>query len=293
MNLATYINIMINGICIGGLYGLTSSAFTFQVGSLKMVNFCYGSSVMMSMYLTFFFLQRMVFPIPIMVICVVVFNFCLGFAIRKTVLRNTQDRSMNILCTMGLELIFVNSILFIFTARPVDLNMLGTRIHLTDDINIGLIHVISLGLAAVLLLGFSFFLQNTWTGRAIRSVVQNKEIANLMGINSEKTLDMAFSVSYILIGIGGMMLMMIFSADPQFGGYVTLIGFVVCVVSGLGNLWGAFLTGLIIGIVSASIQTFIGPLYHDPLLFSLFVVILLIRPYGLFVKKSKVASSNI
>jgi branched-chain amino acid transport system permease protein len=175
----------------------------------------------------------------------------------------------------------------------VDLAFLEARVYFTPEISVGLIQLICLGLAALLLLSFSIFLQNTWTGRAIRAVVQNKDIANLMGIDSERMLDIAFAVSYILIGISGMMLIMLFPADPQFGNYITLIAFVVCVVSGLGNLWGSFLTGILVGVLSALISTVLGSIYHDPFLFALFVVILLVRPNGIFTKKSRIVTSKI
>jgi branched-chain amino acid transport system permease protein len=293
MSLSAYINIILNGICIGGLYGLSSSAFSFEIGALKMANFAYGSSVMVGMYCTYFLLRRALLPFPLVIAGVVIINFFIGWLIRKTVLKVTTDHNLNILCTMGLELIFINVILFIFTAKPVDLAFLETRVYFTPDISVGLIQLICLGLAALLLSGFSIFLQNTWTGRAIRAVVQNKDIANLMGIDSERMLDIAFAASYILIGVSGMMLMLLFPADPQFGNYITLIAFVICVVSGLGNLWGSFLTGVIVGVMSALISTVFGAIYHDPLFFALFVVILLARPNGLFMKKSKVITRRI
>jgi branched-chain amino acid transport system permease protein len=293
MSLSAYINIILNGICIGGLYGLSSSAFSFEIGSLKMTNFAYGSSVMLSMYLTYFFFRRVSLPLPVVFVMVAIINFLIGWTIRKTILKITTDHNINILCTMGLELVFINGILFIFTGKPVDLAFLETRVYFTNDISVGFIQLICLGLAAILLLGFSLFLQKTWTGRAIRAVVQNKDVANLMGINSELMLDIAFAISYILIGISGMMLMMLFSADPQFGNYILLIAVVICIVSGLGNLWSSFATGVIIGVLSSLISTVFGSIYHDPLLFSMFVIILLVRPNGLFMKKSKIASSRI
>lgn len=292
MGLAAYINVILNGICIGGLYGLTSSAFTFQVGALRMTNFAYGASIMLSMYITFFMLRVIEAPIIIVILVIVVFNFLLGLAIRKTILKHI-NRGMNILCTMGLQLIIINLVLFIFTAYPRDLTLLESRIYFTDKISIGATQLICFFLAAVVLIGFHFFLQKTWYGRAIRAVVQNKDVAYLMGINSEKVLDMAFSLSYILIGVAGMMLMLMFSAEPEFGNYIQLIAFVVCIVAGLGNLRGAFITGIIVGVISSLISTLLGSIYHDPIFFSVFVIVLLLRPHGIFNKKSNVARSTI
>ena len=288
MSVSAYINIILNGICVGGLYGLTSSAFSFQVGALRMTNFSYGASIMLSMYLTFFFLRMINAPIIVAVLTVIIINFALGWIMRKTILRKI-DRGMNILCTMGLQLIIINAVLFIFTAYPRDMAIFEERIFITSEISISPIQLLCFCMAAIILLSFHLFLNKTWTGRSIRAVVQNREVANLMGINSEKTLDLAFALSYILIGVAGMMLMTMFTVEPEFGNSIQTIGFIVCIAAGLGNLKGAFFTGIIVGVLSALISGVLGAVYHDPVLYSLFVIVLLVRPYGIFNSSRNVA----
>jgi branched-subunit amino acid ABC-type transport system permease component len=124
---------------------------------------------------------------------------------------------------------------------------------------------------------------------AIRAVVQNREIAGILGINTSHILDLAFSLSCCLIGISGIMLMVMFPVSPIFGDYLQNIAFIVCISAGLGNMWGAFLSGVFIGVVPSLIMTILGARFQDPLLYLLFVVILLIRPYGIFGSSKKVA----
>ena len=129
------------------------------------------------------------------------------------------------------------------------------------------------------------------TGRAIRAVVQNKSIASTMGINSERMMDIAFSLSYALIGLSGVMLMIMFQVDPNFGNYIQTIAFLVCISAGLGNLKGSYFSGIIVGVTSALITYLLGAKWHNPVLFGLFVIILLVRPYGIFNSKKNVARS--
>lgn len=291
MGVSAYINIILNGICVGGMYGLMSSAFTFQVGSLRMVNFTYGACIMLSMYLTFFFIRMINAPVILAALGVIVINFAIGWLMRKTLLKRI-DEGMNILTTMGLQLVIMNLVLFFFTSYPRDLAVFEKRIYFTPKISVGIIQLACFVMAGVILVSFQLFLNKTWTGRAIRAVVQNRDVAGLMGINSERTLDLAFSLSFILIGVAGMMLMTMFTVEPNFGDYITLIGFVICITAGLNNLTGAFITGVLVGVLSALISGVLGTAYHDPMLFGLFVVVLLVRPYGLF-NKRKNAVRNI
>ena len=87
MGVSAYIKIILNGICVGGMYGLMSSAFTFQVGSLRMVNFTYGACIMLSMYLTFFFIRMVNAPVILAALGVIVINFAIGWLMRKTLLK--------------------------------------------------------------------------------------------------------------------------------------------------------------------------------------------------------------
>ncbi|GHT77013.1 branched-chain amino acid ABC transporter permease [Spirochaetia bacterium] len=288
MGVAAYISIILNGILTGGVYGLFSSAFSFQAGALNFANFAYGALIMLSMYLTYYTVVVWHVPVLLAVIIVLGCNLLIGMALRKTVLNN-NDFGTQILCTMGISMIIINLCTFFASAYPRDLSIAEKRLFITPEISIGLIQLGCFFLAAVILLGFHVFLTRTWQGMAIRAVVQNEPIASIMGINTAHTLDLAFSISCCLIGISGLMLMVMFSVTPYFGDYIQTIAFIVCISAGLGNMGGAFFSGIIIGVLSSLITTILGAQFHDPLLFALFVVILLIRPYGIFNRKKNIA----
>jgi branched-subunit amino acid ABC-type transport system permease component len=272
----------------GGVYGLFSSAFTFQAGALNFANFSYGAFIMLSMYITYYTITVWHLPVFAAILIILFINSAMGILLRKTVLK-TGNFGTQILCTMGISMIVINTVSFFFSSYPRDMAILEKRLYLHPEISIGLIQLACFALAAVILLGFHLFLTRTWQGVAIRAVVQNGEIAGILGVNTSQVLDMAFSLSCCLIGISGIMLMVMFPVSPVFGDYLQNIAFIVCISAGLGNMWGAFLSGIFIGVIPSLITAILGAQFQDPILYLLFVVLLLIRPYGIFNSGKNVA----
>lgn len=288
MGFSAYMQVIINGILTGGLYGLMSCAWSFQTGALHYANFTYGASMMLSAYLCFYMVRMWNLPIPLMIVAVLAFNILLGFTLRKTVLKQ-KDFNKMIVCTMGVEMIMTNLATLLCTATPRDFALLEKRIYLTDQVSIGSIQLVCFILSLILLFAFQTFLKKTWTGKAIRAVVQNSEVASTMGIKSERTMDLAFSLSYMLIGIAAMLLALLNQIDPDFGTPFQSKAFMVCVLAGIGNLGGTFFSGILVGVVTALLGFVLGAEYLNPLTYGLFVLILLLRPHGLFTKANTVA----
>ena len=270
---------------------MMATAWSFQIGALRFTNFAYGASIMLTMYITWFFVTAKGWSAPLVVIIVVAFNFLLGYMMRKTMLRRRQSSSRMIICTMGLQMIITNVAIILFSGYPRDMGIRERRIFLAENVSFGLIQAACFCMSLVLLLSFHFMLKKTWMGRSIRAVVQNEEVAMLMGIRSERVLDIAFSISYVLIGVSSMMIMTMYQVEPTFGGSIQAVAFIVCVLAGIGNLGGTFISGIIVGVVSALISYTIGTMYLNPILYTVFVLMLIVKPTGLFNKKSDVAST--
>lgn len=287
--LSSFISVVLNGVFIGGLYGLCASAWSFQVGALRYANFAYGSSIIFSMYLTFFMIRMWNIPLVLSIILVLLFNFCLGFIMRKTVLKGNRQRM--IVCTMALSLILLNVLSLSFTNYPREFGVLEKRFFITENISIGSIQVICFIMSLVILFSFQYFLKKTWLGRAIRAVVQNSDVAMLMGIKSERIMDLAYSVSYMLVGCASIMLLLLYQAEPSFGAGIQTIAFMVCVLAGLGNISGAFFSGIILGVLQGVLGFVLGSQFLNPMIYTLFVIMLLVKPKGIFTKMSNVARS--
>lgn len=288
MGFSAYMQVIINGILVGGLYGLMSCAWSFQVGALRYANFAYGASMMVTAYWAFYMVRVWDIPVLLMIVLVLAFNAVLGLILRNTVLRQ-KDYNKMIVCTMGVEMIMTNLVTLLASATPRDFGLTETRIFLTHSISIGSIQLVCFVLSLVLLFAFQAFLKKTWMGKAIRAVVQNGEVATTMGIKSERILDMAFAVSYLLIGIASMLLALLNQISPDFGTPFQSKAFIVCVLAGIGNLGGTFFSGIIVGVATALIAFVIGTEYLNPIIYGLFVLVLLLRPNGLFTKSSSVA----
>jgi branched-chain amino acid transport system permease protein len=122
----------------------------------------------------------------------------------------------------------------------------------------------------------------------IRAVVQQKEAASLMGVDSERIINIGFGMSYVITAIASVIISLQFVLEPTAGPYYQLIGFLVCVIAGMGNLKGGFYAGLLVGLISTMAHVFIAA-WHDPAIFILFVLVLVYLPNGIFVSKKNIS----
>ncbi len=284
MDFSILATIVINGICTGGVYGLTASAFSFQMGALRVVNFSYGAFLMVAMYAVFFLVGYGKVPLWVAGLAFMPVFALLGWLQRRYLVTTVRDE-IQILMTMGLAIIFENAALFAWGSFPRSLSVIEQGFEI-GGFYIGLTRVGLLILSAVILFGFHLFLTRTWLGMAIRAIVQTRDAAIVAGVDAEKIACVAFAVSCGIAAMAASLLMALFSVEPGSGGYYLLLGFLVTVLGGPGNLWGSFLAGCLIGIVS-SIAMFFNPGMHDTVIFVAFILALLIRPYGLFGSKEK------
>jgi branched-chain amino acid transport system permease protein len=284
LDFPSFMTILISGLCTGGVYGLFSSSFSFQLGALNVADFSFGSWLMLSMYLTFFMYKE--WNIGIIPFGVILFGsyFIISFLMSKFIYikRKTDD---NMIITMGISLIIQNAATLLFSSYPRSLGIIEKTI-VVGGVQITITKLIMLFLSAILLLGFQLFLNKTWTGKTIRAVVQNKEVASLMGINSNRVINLAFSLSYVMLAASGIMLVTLFSVEPTAGGFYQMMSFFICIIAGLGNIRGAFFSGLLIGFLKA-ILNIISSQFAMVMMFLIFVIFLVVKPTGLFTAKSR------
>jgi len=286
LDFASIMTILISGLCTGGVYGLFASSFTFQCGSLNITDFSFGSWLMLAMYMTFFMYSYKGWHISIIPLIIVLFicYFIISYFLSKHVL-SKRNEFVNMIITMGISLVIQNAAILFFTSYPRTLGIIEKTITIGIGIQIGLTKLIMLFLSAVILIGFQIFLNRTWTGKTIRAVVQQKEVAYLMGINADRVKNLAFAISYVLLAASGIMLMILFSVEPTAGSFYQMMSFLICIIAGLGNMRGAFYSGLLIGVIIGFLNIFISQ-FAMAFLFFIFVIILVVKPKGLFALKS-------
>lgn len=278
MDLVLALTVLIAGLCTGGMYALLAVPFNFQIGALKVTNFAYGNILMLFMYSVFICMSTGM-PVYAMFALLLPAAFLFGWLLRRFVVF-TNNENAQILLTMGLAIFIENMATAIWGSFPRSLGAIEEGM-LIGDIYVSVTRLQMLAAALVLLGLGQLFLQKSWYGRCIRALVQQPDMAEMMGINTRRVALIAFGVSFCYALCGAYALMMFYSVEPFTGHSFLSICFLIAVLGGIGNLPGSFVASFVIGIFSAFVSFFL-PGYHDPILFSLFILMLLIRPSGLF-----------
>jgi branched-chain amino acid transport system permease protein len=279
------LQLIINGLLLGGIYALISIGLTLIFGVLEIVNFAHGEFLMLAMYASYFLFQLYgVDPYLSLVIILPLF-FLIGVAVQRVTIQPILNAPPlnQIFMTVGLSMVMQNLALFFWKAdyRTVKTGYSSLTLKVAG-LMISFPRLVAFILAMALIAGLLIFLQKTYTGKAIRALAQERKAAMLMGINVYRTYQIAFGMGIACVGAAGAMLMPVFFVFPSVGTLFVLIAFVVVILGGYNSLTGALVGGLIIGVVEAFSGFFISPHLKEAIYFVIFILILLFRPTGLF-----------
>ncbi len=290
MTLDIWIQSAIYGICIGAVYGLAAAGLSLIFGVMDMLNVSHGELVMIGGYLTYeafdqlwrmdpFLSLTLVLP-AMFVIGVALFLAFFFLLARQPVEAKIKN---SLLVGFGLTLVFDKLAMLLWTADVQSvtpsyalqsLGFFGLRLPYT---RLG-----GLILALVLILGLHLFLTRTYPGKAIRATAQNWQAATLMGVDIRRSYILAFALGTVMAGAAGTMVVVTGSVSPSIGLEWTLNALVVVVMGGLGNVGGAFLAGIILGLVQSLSSLIVGSTYQQAVGLTFFILFLLLRPQGLF-----------
>ncbi len=276
--------VAVSGLLLGGVYALISIGLTLIFGVMRVVNFAHGEFLMIAMYATFWLFQLYGLDPYISIFIVTGVLFLVGILTQTVIVRPILrgSSSMQIFATVGLSIVLQNAALVVWKAdyRSVD-TFYSKAVLSIGPLQVGVSRLTAFLVALVITIGLFYFLKRTYLGKAIRCVAQDRTAALLMGINISRINLITFGIGSALVGVAGAILMPIYPAFPTVGTYFVLIAFVVVVLGGMGNVTGAFLGGLIIGLVEA-FSGFYVPALKEAVYFVVFILVLLIRPTGLF-----------
>ena len=275
----------ISGILMGGIYALVSIGLTLIFGVMNVVNFAHGEFLMVSMYLTFWLFHYLQLDPYLSLVLVIPALFILGVLTQKFVMQHLIDKEhyTQIFATMGLSIAMANAALFLWKAdyRMVKTSYM-TSVMVIGDVVISYPRLVSFLVAIAITLLLFAFLKFTYLGKSIRATSQDHHGAKLMGVNIRKVYVLTFGIGSACVGVAGALLMPIYYAFPTVGLQFVLVAFVCVVLGGMGNIAGAFFGGLVIGMVEAFSGFFIAPELKEAVYFIIFVLVLLIKPSGLF-----------
>jgi len=286
MNFSVLIQTTISGILVGGLYALIAVGMTLIFGVMRIINLAHGEFLMVGMYICYtLFTWWGVDPYVSMFASIPVL-FVLGYVIQNylvsPVIRAQAPEENQILLTAGLGLVLTNIALLIYS--PNYYTVLTSYSNATASV-----HNISISLPllwdfliSIAITGFLYLIiMKTDLGISIRAVAQNFDSARLMGINTERIMNMTFGIGCALVGAAGALLMPLYYVFPSIGGLFTLKAFIVVVLGGMGSALGALVGGVTLGVVESLGATYISTGLKDVLGFAIFVLVLLLKPSGL------------
>jgi branched-chain amino acid transport system permease protein len=282
------LQLLVSGILLGGVYALVSIGLTLIFGVLDVVNFAHGEFLMIGMYAVFWICTLLHIDPYVSLLLVAPLLFFIGLFVGKTVIRQTigAPSSVQIFATVGVSLILMNGALVLWKAdfRSVPTAYASGALTL-GPVFIGYPQLMSF-IGAIVFSAMLFpFLRYTYLGKAIRATAQDRRAAMLMGIDIQKIYIFTFGIGIALVGIASSLLAPIYSIYPGIGAQFVLVAYVAVVLGGLGNIPGAILGSLIIGITETFSGFFISPGWRQAIYYAVFILVLIFRPQGLFGQK--------
>ena len=275
---------VINGLLIGGIYALVSIGVTLIFGVVKIVNFAQGEFVMIGMYISFFLSTQLgIDPIVSLVVSMPVL-FVVGVLVQHFLIRRVLGLNdlPQIFLTFALSLLILNLSLMLFTAnyRTVHTWYSDEALHI-GGLYIPVAKLIAFVLAMALSAALWVFLHITDLGKAMRAAAQKPEVAMLMGINPNRVFCVALGIALALAGAAGSLLMPFYPAYPMVGQVFVLMAFVAVVLGTLGNVVGALIASLMMGVAELLGIQFIGANSGLIVVFLMLLLTLAARPSGL------------
>ena len=285
--MSIFLQALISGILIGGVYALIGIGLTMIFGVMRIINFAHGDILMVGMYVTFFLFTLLHVDPFASILITGPLLFLFGAFLQKVVVNRVLGAlpQNQILLTIGLGLIMSNSVMLAFTS---DYRILTTK-YSSSSMKLGGISissplVYSFVITAVITAALYWFLLKTDTGQAIRATAQDREAARLMGINVTRMSIIAFGLGAALAGVAGALISPTYYIFPQVGSIFTLKAFVIVVLGGMGSVIGATLGGVLIGIAESVGGVYFGAGWKEVVVFVLFLLVLLFKPSGLLGK---------
>jgi len=283
-----YLQVLVNGVLLGGLYSCIAVGFSLVWGVLNIINILHGSLIILGAYAAYFAFTLLginpFFFVPLAGLLL----FLLGYGLQAGVINRVMGASVLITLTLtfGLNLILENAMILAFKADyrkvvldpPLGLIEIGTAILPRD-------RLYAMVLALILVAALYVLLRTTRIGRAIVAVRMDRDAAALMGVNVERIYAVTFGIGAFMAGAAGSLMSVMFPISPLTS--VTFLGkaFVICVLGGLGSIPGVMVGGIMLGILESFGALWLGPDYSTTIAFVLLLVLLMFRPTGIMGKR--------
>jgi len=292
MGLTLPAQVLVYGITTGALYGLAAVGLALVFGVMKMLNVAHGSLLMIGAYAVFwtfsFFHIDPVLSLPLVALILFAMGIFLYFLVFSPTSKLPEGNRIknSLLISFGLMLVLDNLAVIFWTGdeRSVSPFYSGKAIDLLG-VRLSYIGLGGIVLAVLVIVGLHLFLTRTYFGKSIRATVQDWEAAALAGVNIRSTYLISFGIGAALAGIAGTLAAVSYAIYPAIGAEWTNKSLIILVLAGVGRIGTVFSAGLVLGVVEAISVMFIGSTYREVVGLVAFIVVLMVRPEGLFMTK--------
>jgi len=282
---------LINGISLGSVYAIIALGYTMVYGIAKMLNFAHGDVIMVGGYICFCSMEYLGLPSVVGVILSVIGCTILGIVVEGLAYKPLREApSLAVLITaIGVSYFLQNSALLIWKSDPKSFKSVVGLPSLTlfdGQLTISSVTIVTVLACVLIMVGLTLFTTKTKMGRAMRACSEDKEAAQLMGINVDTTISMTFAIGSGLAAIAGVLLCSAYpTLMPTTGSMPGIKAFTAAVLGGIGSIPGAALGGILLGIIEIFAKAYIGTQLADAIVFGVLIVMLLIKPAGLLGKQ--------
>ena len=288
MNILQY---LINGISIGSVYAIIALGYTMVYGIAKMLNFAHGDVIMVGAYISYCVTNYLGMPPLVGVLVSMVVCTLLGITIEGLAykpLRGTPSLAV-LITAIGVSYFLQNAAQLIWSSNPKSFTSIVSNIqpfHLFGSLTITGEVIITVVASVVIMIGLTWFTGSTRIGKSMRAVSEDRDAAQLMGINVNRTISITFAIGSALAAIAGvLMCSSIPTLTPTTGSMPGIRAFTAAVFGGIGSIPGAMLGGILLGIIETFAKAYLSTQFSDAIVFGVLIIILLVKPAGLLGKQ--------
>ncbi|MBR0312102.1 MAG: branched-chain amino acid ABC transporter permease [Oscillospiraceae bacterium] len=293
----SFLDSLISGISLGSVYAIIALGYTMVYGIAKMLNFAHGDVIMVGAYICFFAVTRFNLPPLVGILVAVLLCTVLGITIEKLAYAPLRSApSLAVLITaIGVSYFLQNAALLLWSPNPKvfpnffktiaadGAEQTGLEI---GSLRVSYVTLVTIVVCVVIMLVLTFFINNGKLGKAMRAVSEDKDAARLMGINVNTTISVTFAIGSGLAAIAGVLYMSAYpTLVPTTGSMPGIKAFTAAVFGGIGSIPGAFLGGLLLGVIEIFAKAYISTQLSDAVVFAVLIIVLLVKPTGLLGKQ--------
>ncbi len=286
MDSAIFLQLIISGLLIGFIFSLIAVGLTLIWGVMDIINFAHGDFLMLAMFSSFLMFANLGLDPLLSLPLVVVLLFLVGLLTFRLVIRPVLGYPglIALLATFGLSIFIRNMVLFILgpNYRVINQSILAGKNFSLLGLHFSVAQVVSAVGCVVITYAVYLLIARTKYGRSLRATSLDKDTALLMGINTNRVFALTFGLGAACVGVAGGLLSNFYPIFPEVGLNFAIMSFVIVALGGFGNIGGAFLAGILVGLVENVGGFLIGPEFKYTLVFVLYLIVISIRPKGLF-----------